>query len=231
MSRISQIRFPVFLYIAGFVILALGLAASQAFDIPMRHLLGDPAQITGSEFYVGILSNLTVITWAAGAYVALYTWSLLSRVGAETEWIRFFKLGGLLTLVLMLDDLFMFHESIFPDYLFLPHLTGLNPNEKILFGIYGLFTIYYIYSSRHTFEKTPWIHFAVALGFFATSFLIDRGIGKYLVPNRTARILVEDGSKFLGTIGWSWFYVSVGRQILLSYLPQTSGQKAPESIS
>ena len=214
--QFNGIRFPVVIYLIGFTILGLVLAASFTFDIHITRLMADPVQVHNSKFYIGFMSNLTVITWCIGAYLAIFTWSILKRTGGEIEWIRFFKIGGFLTLVLMLDDLFMFHERIFPHYLFLPKITGFRPNEKFPIFAYGIFTLWFLYSCRHTIKKTPWLHLLIAGGFLATSIIIDRGIGKYLVPSKFYRSFIEDASKFIGVLGWSWYFFEVSRAILVA---------------
>lgn len=221
MDRFSRMKFPILLYGLGLIVLALVFAASVAFGIPVADLTRDPVQTFGGKFYIGILSNMNIVVWGAGAFCALFCWVLFKNSGAEAEWVRFFKLGGFFTLLLMLDDLFMLHEQIFPDYLFLPAITGLRPNEKILIGLYGIFALWFFYSCRATIRKTPWHHLAVALSMMAVSLIIDRGIGKYIVPNKAAGQLVEDGAKLLGTIGWSWYFIQVGKTLLLERLNNT----------
>jgi hypothetical protein len=212
-------------------------AASVAFNIPLVKLMADPVQIYQSKFYIGFLSNLTAVTWAVGAYCALFCWRVLKHSGDESEWTRFFKLGGIFTLILMVDDLFMFHERIFPHHLFLPEITGLRPNEKIPIGFYGLFAMYFLYSCRGTIRKTSVLQMGVAVGLLASSVIIDRGIGKYIAPNKTVHYLVEDGAKFLGALGWSWYFAQTAKTVLLVRVrgmnidPASASARVPEKVA
>lgn len=201
-------------YAAGLLLLAVLWVSSKAFTIPIQDLTRDPAQVYKSPFYIGFLSNLTVITWAVGAYAALFAAWFVRRFRVDKEWLRFFRLAGIFTLVLMLDDLFMFHEEIFPNYLFLPSITNLNPNEKIVIGGYGLFAIWFAYSSRHTIRKTNWPQLLVACAILAFGVLADRGIAKHVFTDSETRLFVEDAAKFLGVLGWSLYFVGAAKAVV-----------------
>lgn len=211
-------RFPFLPYIAGVVLLALLWFASATFGIPIRHLTADPAQIYKSPFYNGFLSNLTVITWAMGAYGALFAAWFVKRWDGDREWVRFFRMAGIFTLVLMLDDLFMFHEEIFPKYGMLSKLTGIEPNEKIVIGCYGLFAMWFVYSSRHTLRKTAWLQLLVACVILAFGVMADRGIAKKVFTDSATRAFVEDAAKFLGVLGWSLYFISTAKAVVGNHM-------------
>lgn len=218
-------RFPFGLYIAAFSLVALLAVASIAFEIPIRQLVADPAQYFQGPFYTGFLSNLTVLTWAVGAYCAFFTRWTIGQIKSVPEWRRFFGLAGLLSIILMLDDLYMFHEEIFPNYLFFPEVSGIRPNEKFVIFGYGLFTLWFLYTSRKTIIKTPWPQLLVAGCFLAFSVLADRGIGKHLIPSSSGRVYAEDSAKFLGVLGWSVYLVTTGKAVIKQLL-----QTAPASL-
>ncbi len=206
-------RFPFVFYAAGLALLALLWGLSQAFYIPIRELTTDPAQIHKSPFYHGFLSNLTVITWALGAYVALFAAWFAGQWDKNGEWARFFLKAGVFTLILMLDDLFMFHEAVFPKYAMLSSVTGIEPNEKFVIGGYGLFAMWFVYSSRSTLRKTAWPQLLVACGILAFGVLADRGIAKKVFTDSATRAFVEDAAKFLGVLGWSLYFVGTAKAV------------------
>src|SRR5690606_17216979 len=108
-----------YVYLLGAIILALVGLSSIVFDIPIRKLVVDPVQTFNGRFFVGFLSNLTILVWAIGAYVTLFTWRIVKAVKGPQEWQRFFFLAGSFTVVLMLDDFFLIHEQVFPEYFLL----------------------------------------------------------------------------------------------------------------
>ena len=215
MQPSTKVKFPLFTYILALVVFLLVGAASLTFEIPIKRLLVEAVQTFNSKFYIGFLSNLTCITWAVGAYCSLFAWWLLKRSGGPADWQRFFLMAGCFTAVLMLDDLFMFHERIFPKHLYLDRLFGKEPNEKLPVACYGLFAIYFLYSNRQTILKTNWMHLIIALGLLAFSVLVDRGIGKRIIPNPNLQAYLEEGSKFLGVVGWSAYYTQHAARICL----------------
>ena len=218
MQYVRNVRFPYLIYIAAFlIVLAIG-GASLAFEIPVKKMLVEAVQTFKSKFYVGFLSNLTAITWAVGAYCSLCAWWLLKKIDGPRNWQRLFLMAGGLTTVLMLDDLFMFHERIFPKHLYLDRIFGREPNEKIPVACYGLFTLYFLFSNRRTLAETQWLHLAVALGLLAFSVTVDRGVGAHLVPHKDWQAYLEEGAKFLGVVGWSSYFTLHAGSVVLQAL-------------
>lgn len=211
-------KFSTYVYLLGAIILALVGLSSIVFDIPIRKLVVDPVQTFNGRFFVGFLSNLTILVWAIGAYVTLFTWRIVKAVKGPQEWQRFFFLAGSFTVVLMLDDFFLIHEQVFPEYFLLSKVTGLEPNEKILMAAYALFAVWFFYTARQTIFKTSWSHLAISMALLSVSVLIDRGIGELIVPNKAVRIYIEDGAKFLGVVAWSLYFLLASRKVVLEFL-------------
>src|SRR5687768_6329752 len=99
MQTFQKVRFPFIAYVLGVIVVILIGAASLAFNIPIKRMLVEAVQIYQSKFYIGFLSNLTAISWAAGAYCSLFTWWLLRSTNGPAEWRRFFLMAGCLTTV------------------------------------------------------------------------------------------------------------------------------------
>lgn len=214
----KPVRFPVFNYIIALIVVLLVGGASLAFSIPVKKLLVEAVQIFESKFYIGFLSNLTCITWAIGAYCSLFAWYLLRKGDGPAHWRRFLLMAGCFTTVLMLDDLFMFHERIFPKHLYLDRLFGREPNEKIPVACYALFCMYFLFSNRKTImESTRWKHLVFALCLLAFSVLVDRGLGKRLIESKSLLVYLEEGAKFLGVVGWSSYLTQHAAQVVLNH--------------
>ena len=100
--------------------------------------------------------------------------------------------SGLLTSVLLLDDLFLFHESLAPRYL------GVS-EEAVVLG-YGIATAWYLVRFRRILlDREIRVLFA-ALAFFTLAVAIDEFQDAWPSP---WRILFEDGFKLLGIVSWS----------------------------
>ena len=100
---------------------------------------------------------------------------------------------GLGTAVVLADDLFLLHESVFPVLLGIP--------EKVTFLIYGVGFLTVVYRFRSAVRDTP-----VALGLVATGFLFLSAVADATLEGVESaliyRHIVEDGLKFLGIVGW-----------------------------
>ncbi|AFZ18094.1 hypothetical protein [Allocoleopsis franciscana] len=181
--------FPILigLYIPMLILVAMIVLVGHQFDIPMDDLTRDPAAIRGDSPFIGVLSYIGVLFWCASVAICLFSFALLKQTGGIGEFTAFFLFGGLISLLLLLDDLFLFHETVFPLYLKIP--------EKLVFLSYGLMILGYITRFRKLILKTDFIFLLLAFGLLGLSIFID------LLDLRIS-ILLEDGSKLFGIISW-----------------------------
>jgi hypothetical protein len=114
------IRWLVLLYAPALsLLLAVAVAAAVLGIAPSRFTL-DPAALTGAHPFLGVASNAGILLWAAAAAISLFTAALLADSARNGEARKFLRGAGLLTCWLMLDDLFLFHEWLFPSVLGVP---------------------------------------------------------------------------------------------------------------
>ena len=169
--------------------------------LPPYLLTRDPAAIHGTSAFLGALSNLGVLLWAAAASVTLFTARLLGGA-ARIRSVRTFLLqAGLFTSWLMLDDLFMLHERSLPDRLGLP--------QPLTLSIYGTLAVLMLARHRELIARTDHRPLAMAFGFFACSATIDQGPGGWHAW--TSLVLVEDGTKLLGIVSWLAYFATTSR--------------------
>src|SRR5262245_59972388 len=118
-SEQCRLLVPTFIMIYAPAMLLLGVAvmASLAMGVPLVNFFSDPLGLTYSNPLLGVISNIGILLWSASAAVCLFTYLIVRGRRQDREVRLFFLLFGLLTLVLMLDDLFQFHEEVFPKYL------------------------------------------------------------------------------------------------------------------
>jgi len=143
---------PIFFMAA----LVPSLYSESGYDF-IEHIMRDPAAITNPPAYTGLVSNIGVLLWTSCAALCLFTASMLKRQTVHVHWVSFLVYAGLLTAFLCLDDFFMFHDRIIPDFF--------NLSEKYLFAIYGIVTGDFLIRHRKLILKTEYLFLMLALVF------------------------------------------------------------------
>lgn len=169
---------------------------SDMFEIPLSSFTRDQSVVLDGKPFHGFLSSVGVLFWSWTAASALFYYALLKKSGDKSEFPKFVLMGGSLTLLLLLDDFFMFHEWLLP---------GLGINEKIVILSYVLFTIVYLVKFRQIILQRDYSLLLMAIFFFILSVLEDM---LRLAPGMWHDLL-EDGTKFLGIISWFCYHISL----------------------
>ena len=189
-------------YIVAGAILGTAVALSQVKGISIGDLTRDPSNIFGYPFYVGGISYLGAILWTATASLCLFAALLLSTRedhADKRDFSRFLCASGLLSLLLLFDDLFLFHEKFFPSYLRIP--------EIVTFSAYGTIAVAYLVAFRRTILKTPFVLLIVADGLLGLAMTADTLTNDAF--DTSSKFLVEDGLKFFGITTWFVYYARV----------------------
>ncbi len=157
----------------------------------------DPIQILNGKPFYGVLSNIGAIVWSGTAAILFYSYFVSKRNGVAARRSLLLLISGVLTTCLLIDDLFLMHDVVFPEYL---HI-----NEKVLYSFYGLMVIAIFYFFFSIVKKTDYLFLILSFGFLGcsvfTDVLVDLGIH---IPYY---FTVEDGFKFLGIISWSVYFI------------------------
>ena len=188
------------LYLAATGIFAGIIIVRLTTDIPLSYFVRDPASIADERSYFGMISNIGAMLWAAAVAVALFTYVVLRRDGADRRKTLFFLFAGLLTLLLLLDDLFLFHENFKWE-------TGLP--ELLIYALYGALFLLFMRAFLPVLLRTEVAVVLLAGGFFAFSTAYDVGVGAWHADD-----LFEDGSKFFGILTWSAYLARAAFQAL-----------------
>ncbi len=183
---------------ALFALLALTLTSWLA-GISISYFTRDPSAIMGAPFYIGLLSNLGILLWCSSAVICLFSFIIFRGVVKHTEFASFFLYSSVLTIILLFDDLFLIHESVFPHYLNIP--------EKVFYVSYLLALIVYLVRFKKTILKTEFLLLLLALNFFSLSIIIDLFQQTFHLLGPSLANLIEDFSKFLGILGWCTYFV------------------------
>ena len=166
-------------------------AVAHVAGVPFSHVSRDPATALGGPFVTGYLSYLGACLWCAAAAIALFS-ALLVRGGRDEAGAGFFLATGLLSGLMLADDLFMVHDGL------VPHLLG--DVERWNLALYALLAAAYLVAFAPLVRRTCLPLLAAAGCAFAGSVLVDAS----LIPVADSRRhLAEDGCKFLGIANWA----------------------------
>lgn len=176
------------------VALALTLAGlvalSAATGTPMALLTRDLAATTGAKFYIGLLSGLGALLWAAAAAVSLFGSVVLRHVGGQQERAGCLRGAALLLAALGADDFFMLHEVVYPKF-------GLEEELLVLFYGGGFLALLLRYRALVLASEVLLLLLGGLL--FVSSVLVDG-----FLRDATA---LEDILKFAGIACWlSYFW-------------------------
>ncbi|MBE9009093.1 hypothetical protein IQ250_02605 [Pseudanabaenaceae cyanobacterium LEGE 13415] len=166
-------------------------------NIPIEQLTKDPVSVGRLPVHTGFLSQVGLFFWAASASLCFFNVSLLWDQPHLHRLKRFLLNSGLLTLLLGLDDAFLWHEAVLPAW-------GIS-EKLVLLGYLG-FVAFYLFRSFPTIRQTDYVLLSVALFCFGVSIAVD---GAYrLIGNQ---YLLEDGAKLVGIVSWFMYFFQVGR--------------------
>jgi len=181
------------IYVILFGLLLMVYFMAEHYRIPLGYLTRDPASILHGRPYVGIISNIGILFWSSAAAISFFV-SIILFKSREKKMGTFLFFSALLTSVLLLDDLFMLHENVFPKYL-------LIPQNLVHAGYFSLVSVY-LFKFRSVIFQTEYIILSLALVFFGLSVFCD-----IFLPSSNIELLFEDGFKLFGIITWFIFFI------------------------
>jgi hypothetical protein len=196
------------IYVPALIVVVLLVVAKRLAGIDPGLLTRDPAQITNSPIYLGLVSNLGIVLWCAGGVVALFAASQLPRDAAHREARLFLLWSGWLTLALGLDDLVMVHDVVFPDMLHLP--------EQALFLVYAVVATGYLLRFRESLRADLLLVVLVVVC-AGISVLWDQWHLLYRIFGRiiiSENFLLEDGGKLFAIAGWMGYLLRTAARAL-----------------
>ncbi|MEM7415960.1 MAG: hypothetical protein AAF389_10720 [Gemmatimonadota bacterium] len=205
LSRMSSMGLPryvlVTLFVAALGVLAMGTAVSLLTGLPIGNLTRDPAALARVNPFTGAISNIGILGWAAGATVCAFT-ALVLSVRGRFPLMRFFAGAALVTVLLLVDDLFMLHDSPLPEF---------RLDERVFYLAYALavgalLLVFPPYARRFR----TWLIILAGL-LFAGSIVID----VFEDPLSAWTPLFEDGCKFLGIVAWLAYWLDAAMVTVL----------------
>jgi len=191
-----QLRLLIFLLPAVLALAAIALVRKHT-GIPLRYFMEDPASITHTPFYTGIFSNIGIVLWCASAAICFFCSAILFKGRGDKNQRTFFLCSGLMISVLLLDDLFMLHERILPDYLAVP--------QNLVQASYGLMALLYLRRFWRILFSAEHLILFTAFGCLGFSAFCD------VIPFRVpGHLLFEEGSKLLGIASFLIYFTKEG---------------------
>ncbi len=164
----------------------------------LSDLTQDQVTVAGVPPYAGLLSNIGVLFWSFSAAICLFCSAVLRKDINNRELPSFLFFSGILTSIFLLDDLFLFHENLYPAYLNMP--------EKAVYSAYGIMVLLYFIRFRMTILSTDFLLLFIAFGFFGLSIVSGNG----LVDLPSSEYLFREGTKLFGIVTWFAYFTRVG---------------------
>ena len=190
------------------VLVGIGLVALQTTTHTVADFTRDVASLADLPFYTGAVSTLGLLLWSATAAVCFFTYSLL-RANPDAPLGRYIGIGGGLTMLLLLDDAYLLHEQVFPRYLGVP--------QSLVVVAYPVLGLLFAWTYRYVLARTHYLLFLLSVTAFAVSIGADFVMYRFL-PETGALMLVEDGSKLVGIVGWAVYFGHTCRAALAEQL-------------
>ena len=167
---------------------AFVLIVAQSQGIRRGVLFFDAAAQFGIPPYAGFFSNVGILALTAAAAICLFALPLSG--GRERSALR---LGGLLSALLAVDDLFMIHDWLLTEFVGIP--------ETIPFALYGVLTLVLFASMGRQVLAPGAALLWLSLAFMALSLFFD------LIEFRVGWDgLAEEMAKLCGFVVWAMFW-------------------------
>ncbi len=181
-----------FIILGVFLFCVLILALKSG--IEPSDITRDYSGVYHHEPWVGVISYLGIFLWCAALAVCGFTWRILRKIKTKEKYSIFFFWSGLITLILTLDDQFMLHEIVLPEY------VGIS--EKLFYLFYlALIALYSFKFLTILLNQNVALIFMAYL-LFAVSMTFDLFFEG--VPFDT---YIEDSMKFTGITLWAIYFI------------------------
>ncbi len=170
-------------------------------DNPIWKLAKDPADVIQFQPYIGMLSNWGALLWMTTAAICLFTAVILKTSRARLQTRLFIFFSGVLSLLLAVDDLYMFHDRVLPRVL--------NIHEYFFYMLYIILILAYLVAFTREILRQDFILFVIAFGFL---FLSRRFLFRFSFLDEY--MTTGDMLKYFGIVFWlAFYYRAASREI------------------
>jgi hypothetical protein len=155
-------------------------------------LFRDPAHELGVLF--GIFAFFGNLMWAAATTCCALAWTFLARTSPSHPLRPWFLASAVLSGALMIDDTFVIHEVVLPEYVGIP--------EPLVYLGYAIGVgLYLIRFGRVILNRADSAVFVVSMVLLGTSAVIDLIDRRFPFQDST-----EEMAKLLGITAWLYFF-------------------------
>lgn len=212
MNRLmTQARQLIPLLLVIYIPLLSGMAVLVAIyliaDIPLKTFFIDPVSEFNAPMYVGLVSNFGILLWGAAASTCLFGGLSIFKCEQHRESAWFLVGFGFISMLLMLDDLYLLHEEVIEDHLHIP--------QKFVFAVYGIIVSGLLIRFRRLILESDFLLLILAFALLAISVAVDL----FVTPEEfvifggfPGRHIIEDGFKLLGIATWSVYFARTSFQ-------------------
>jgi len=185
----------VMVYALTTAILSIVIFLGIEHDVELDHFTQDPATIMDTPFYLGFFSYIGILLWCAAATLCFFMHFIISgdtQVLKRTK--QFLLFSGLISSLLMFDDLFLLHEVVFPEYLMIP--------KNVVYLVYINIIIVYVILYRVELMETEYMLLVIAFGLLGIAQFVD--LLPMPIPEDS---FLEDAVKLFGIATWFTYYM------------------------
>jgi hypothetical protein len=202
-------RTLLFVYLAiGLLFVGVGVLSQVVNGVSLEFFLRDIVATGKLPFFAGFVSQLGGMLWCASLTVCLFSLLVLRRQnGSLASSKRFLLHAAILTGILLLDDIFLFHEEVAPNYLHIP--------EKLVMAGYLLLGVAFVFLNVNEILSSEYLLLGLALACLGISVFLDAlpiddfGLRYFFTR---LEIYLEDGFKFAGITTWLIYFVRYAAQ-------------------
>jgi hypothetical protein len=153
-------------------------------------------------FYAGLISHVGILLWCALCTVCFFNSVVLKKLANGSDWARFFLYSGILTFILLFDDLFQFHRILYPRFL--------HVSMALTSAAYAGLAMWLLWRFRGIMEQSEYLILILAFGFLGLSIVLD------VTPMlRFGRTFIADGFKLLGITSWLAYVARSGAREIM----------------
>lgn len=186
---------PILVMVYAFTtaVLSVVILLGIEHNIELDHFTQDPASIMDTPFYLGFFSYIGILFWCGSAMLCFFSNQLLAGKKNNDRIRSFMLYSGLISTLLMFDDLFLMHEVVLPEYFSLP--------RGIVYVIYVNIIILYFVLFRTELVQSEYIVLLAATALIAISQFVDEL--PMPIPEDS---FLEDAVKLFGIVTWFTYY-------------------------
>ena len=177
---------------------ALFVLFARLADVPFDYFSRDVSAVLDGPFYAGTYAQFTILVWTVPTAVALTAAYVMHRVGLP-GWARLLLAAGLITAVMVIDDVFLVHEAM-GKYL---HIT-----EKAAPAAYFLMIVAFVYWFRRQLGINALLALG-ALGCWGVSATLDS------LLHLSSDFAIEDGMKLVGVGIWTYMVLRLATDAMI----------------